>query len=619
MSKIRVLPDILAHKIAAGEIVERPASVVKELVENSLDASSTSVTVLVEAGGKKSITVRDNGTGMSAEDASLAFQHHATSKISSFEDLSQIATLGFRGEALPSISSVSRLRLRTVQSSGDSQDRAGTEIEFERGKLVGQREIAWPKGTEIRVSDLFFNVPARRKFLRTVTTEIGHISRQITHYALAHPEVEFKLLHQNNPLLEVPPVESLQDRIFQLMGEQFLENLVPVEYERDGIEVVGFTSLPHEQRSSARAQYLFVNRRVVRDKVMTHAIRLAYRDLIPSSSHPVVLLFVNLNPERVDVNVHPSKIEVRFTESDAVHSAIYHGIEEALARSRVDFSSLARDLPSSQIQTGEDRLQSVASSINRFFQRNPDSSFGFPELRRSSGVYPAREISTSFPQSAESILQNDSADPHRHQIPETAYLSPLPVILGQFVESFIVATDREGVMVIDQHVAHERILYDQALKRMSSEDGASTQRLLMPITLDLTAEQATVLESILEQLNLNGFEVEWFGDRTIAVKGVPEAAAKIDDVHQLLEQILDDLGDAFRKAPGDRVQRLREKLAISLSCRAAIKINTPLSEDKMQWLIDALFRCENPYTCPHGRPIVLRLNLEDVLRGFKRI
>jgi DNA mismatch repair protein MutL len=352
---------------------------------------------------------------------------------------------------------------------------------------------------------------------------------------------------------------------------------------------------------------------------MTHAIRLAYRDLIPSSSHPVVLLFVNLNPERVDVNVHPSKIEVRFTESDAVHSAIYHGIEEALARSRVDFSSLARDLPSSQIQTGEDRLQSVASSINRFFQRNPDSSFGFPELRRSSGVYPAREISTSFPQSAESILQNDSADPHRHQIPETAYLSPLPVILGQFVESFIVATDREGVMVIDQHVAHERILYDQALKRMSSEDGASTQRLLMPITLDLTAEQATVLESILEQLNLNGFEVEWFGDRTIAVKGVPEAAAKIDDVHQLLEQILDDLGDAFRKAPGDRVQRLREKLAISLSCRAAIKINTPLSEDKMQWLIDALFRCENPYTCPHGRPIVLRLNLEDVLRGFKRI
>ncbi len=640
MAKVRVLPEILAHKIAAGEIVERPASVVKELVENALDAQSRRVVVEADEGGKRRIVVRDDGVGMSPEDARLAFQHHATSKIETFEDLSRITSLGFRGEALPSIASVSRLRLRTVERrTALSGPPLGTEIEFEGGKLTVERETPWPEGTEFTVEDLFFNVPARRKFLKTTSTEIGHISRQMTHYALAYPEVEFQLSHGGRPILESPAVTSLEDRIYQILGESYLENLAPVQYERDGIRVTGFTSLPHEQRNSARDQYLFVNRRIVRDKVVTHALRFAYQDLMPANCHPVSLLFVDLDPQEVDVNVHPSKIEIRFHRSDRVHSAIFHAVEEALIRRRTSLASLARDVPASQMRPAFAKASAgggawaehpvgVARAVEKFFQRNPDSSLGFPEFRQSgpgeaswTGQGGAGVPSPSFPPTfaGRALDWGSREDPHRGDIPETAYLSPIPVVLGQFVESFLVAVDREGVMLIDQHVAHERILYDQALHHMLSGGGA-TQRLLVPQTIELDPQQKAVMEEILDQLNANGFEVDWFGDRTIVVKGVPQLAAKTGQTSQLIEDILQG-HEWGRLDPSDGagVRRLREKIAIGMSCRAAIKINTPLSREKMQWLIDELFRCENPYTCPHGRPIILRMNIEDVLRGFKRI
>ncbi len=627
MAKVRVLPEVLAHKIAAGEIVERPASVVKELVENSLDAQSKSVTVEIEDGGKRLITVRDDGFGMSREDAQVAFQHHATSKIETFDDLTRIASLGFRGEALPSIASISRLRLKTVERDAQSGLGAGTEVEFEGGKLIAVRDIAWPVGTEFVVEDLFFNVPARRKFLKTTATEAGHVSRQLTHYALAYPEVEFQLRHQNRPLLEAPAVQSLEDRVYQVLGDEFLENLAPIEYERDGVRVGGFASLPHEQRGSNRDQYLFVNRRVVRDKVVTHALRQAYQDLIPAQAYPVALLFVEIDPSEVDVNVHPSKIEIRFHRSDRVHRAIYHAVEEALLRRRTSLSSLARDVPAWQMrpQALPDHQASVARSVEKFFQRTPDSSMGFPAFRKSgpdeaSWVGPGEATAPVFPPTfsgrPSSIVA--ATDPHHDDIPETAYLSPVPVVLGQFVESFVVAADREGVMLIDQHVAHERILYDLSLRHMTA-GRVPIQRLLIPLTVELTPEQKTALEEILDQLNENGFEVDWFGDRTIVIKGVPEVAARCSQVPQLIEEILDGQMEGADQQNGAGVRRLREKIAISLSCRSAIKINTPLTGEKMQWLIDELFRCENPYTCPHGRPIILRMNIEDVLRGFKRI
>lgn len=604
MARIRVLPEVLAHKIAAGEIVERPASVVKELLENALDAQASRVMVRVEKGGMRLISVADDGIGMSPEDAHLAFEHHATSKISTFEDLTRITTLGFRGEALPSIASVSRLRLRSAERPCDGCPSVGTEIVNEGGRLIGQREIAWPSGTEVLVEDLFFNVPVRRKFLKTVTTEFSHVSRQVVHYALAYPEVEFQFFHHQQLAFQAPSADALADRVYQVLGESFLENLVPVEYEKEGLRVHGFTSLPHEQRAGAASQYLYVNRRMVRDRVLSHAVGLAYRDLIPTGTYPVVLLFVEIDPEQVDVNVHPSKTEIRFRDSQAVHSAIYHGIEEALLRRKgASLANLARDIPPERLNVpGNPEIEtnlpaapaSTFQSLDRYFQKRLENAFHFPSSRPST-----------------------NGNPHASDIPETADLSPVPVVLGQFVESFVVVADREGVMLVDQHVAHERILYDRALRALGSQTGCPRQQLLVPLTVDLTAAQKMVLEKVLEALNANGFEVEWFGTQTIAVKGVPAPASSCD-VERLIAEILESVEteDSFG---GCTVQRLREKIAISLSCRAAIKINTPLSHEKLQWLMDELFRSQNPYTCPHGRPIVLRLNIEDILRGFKRI
>ncbi|HSR69357.1 MAG TPA: DNA mismatch repair endonuclease MutL [Acidobacteriota bacterium] len=640
MAKIHVLPEVLAHQIAAGEIVERPASVAKELLENALDASSTSISVEASDGGRKRLAVRDDGVGMSEEDARLAFERHATSKISSMEDLDAVRTLGFRGEALPTIASVSRLRLRTVEGQESEQEPLGTEIEYEGGKLVEVRELAWPAGTEVIVEDLFFNVPARRKFLKTTGTELGHVSRQVHYYALAYPEVDFRFRHNDRVIFQAPAVASLRERVFQVLGEKFLANLTSVDFEKSGIRVHGFTSLPHEQKSNTNSQYLYVNRRMVRDKVLMHAIRQAYRDLIPSASHPALILFVETDPSLLDVNVHPAKTEIRFRNSNEVHSAVFHAIEEALLKHRSGLGSLARDIPSDQLRAeGEDPAQArrhgVARSIEGFFHRQTASSplfkserpFGYgrggasyPHGYPHSGGYEGKDQASGSSHAASIPLPPRGDDPHAANIPETFHISSAPVVLGQFVESFIVAADRDGVLLIDQHVAHERILYDRALRQMQSGQDVPVQGLLVPITIDLTPQQKVVMEDVLEELRGNGFEVDWFGEDTIVVKGLPQVA-KNCDVGELIEGILDDLSSGTRDKDdsGQAVQRLREKIAISLSCRSAIKINTPLAKEKMQWFLDELFACENPYTCPHGRPIVLRMTVEDVLRGFHRI
>ena len=603
MAKIRVLPDILAHQIAAGEVVERPASVMKELLENALDSKARRIRVEAEEGGKRLILVRDDGSGMNPEDARLAFQHHATSKIQTFEDLSNIQTLGFRGEALPSIASVSRLRLRTVEGAASGSTPLGSEIQSQGGELSGVEEISWPVGTEVQVKDLFFNVPARRKFLKTNTTELSHLSRQVMNYAIAYPQVAFEFHHQSRTVVDATGVESLEDRIYQVFGESFLENLVRVHYEKDGLVLSGFTSLPHEHRTSTRSQYLYVNQRMVKDRILTHAIRLAYQDLIPSNSYPVVILFLEVDPEEVDVNVHPCKTEIRFRRTDLVHRLIRHGIEEALLRHQGSLSQLARDLPGDHLQRADPSLSGNGGARNMatVFQRHSRQGNAFPDLGNSPAIpFPA------------DVLGGD--------IPETDYLDPVPVVLGQFVESFVVSVDREGVMLVDQHVAHERILYDRALRQLESSRPCATQRLLIPLTHELNLQQKAVCAQILDLLNANGFEVEWFGDQTIVIKGVPSFAQDCD-AQLLLEEILDELGSSGQElaSPDAQVRRLRQKIAISLSCRAAIKINTPLTQEKMQWLLDELFRCHDPFTCPHGRPIVLRLGIEEILRGFKRI
>ena len=598
--------------------MDRPASVVKELIENSLDAESKKIVVKIEDGGRHRISVEDDGFGMSPVDAKTAFLHHATSKINSFEDLANITTLGFRGEALPSIAAVSRLKLCTVEQQGpDCSIEPGHEIYFEGGKLLKERETAWPIGTLVDVRDLFFNVPARRKFLKTTATEIRHISKEVTKHALANPQVEFQLHHQARVLVQAPAVESLEDRVFQVLGNRFLENLVKVEHRSDGIEVTGYTSLPYEQRSTARAQYFFVNGRAIRDRTLTHALRLAYRDRIPTSAHPITLLFINLNPAEIDVNVHPNKTEIRFRDSRNVHRAIHHALEHSLLQPEnpdLNLGHLARDIRFEEAIPGSPHSHPKSpKNSSRFFHRHPDSSLGFRELRQYS------EIGTPKKTTGPGTHANGE-DPHRFNIPETAYLSPVPVVLGQFVESFIIAADREGVMLVDQHVAHERILYDQALQRISNGQTTSTQRLLIPETMELTPDQVASMQILIQHFTANGFEVEWFGEKTIVVKGVPSIAAGCGKVGPIIEDVLSGLDlDTTQGPSGNEIKRLQERIAISTSCRSAIKINTPLSPEKMRWFVDALFRCDNPYTCPHGRPIVLRMGIEDVLRGFKRI
>ncbi len=635
MAKVRILPKVLVHQIAAGEIVERPASVAKELVENSLDANSTRIAVSVEDGGKSRIQVSDDGIGMSSEDARLAFEHHATSKIASFDDLREITTLGFRGEALPSIASISRIRLKTIdQEALESGLSLGIELEYEGGTLQDTREIAWPRGTEVTVDDLFFNVPVRRKFLKTTSTELSHVSRLITCYALAYPEVEFKLDHADKKIVDVSSVRSPQERVFQLLGEKVAESMVPLEFEREGVRIKGFTSLPHEQRNSSHSLYLYVNGRMVRDKVLTHAIRFAYRDLIPSSSFPVVLLFVELDPAMIDVNVHPTKVEIRFRQSQIVHSAILNSIEKALLVNRSTLSDLARNIPVAEPVPASHRPGGIGRGIEPYFRRRHGDTFSF----RSSSSPPAfptgygnSSIQGSADVAGSEILPQESGGPvgtpfggaHADDIPETAHLGSTPVVLGQFVESFVVAVDREGVMVVDQHVAHERILYDQAHRSFESGKVVPSQRLLLPATIELTPEQMAIAHLIFDHLNANGFEVEPFGTQTLLVRGVP-ALAKNVDPKGIIEDLLDELTTLDELRSGSKLsdrslRRVQEQIAISLACRAAIKINTPLSPEKMRWLLDTLLQSENPYTCPHGRPIILRLDIEEILRGFKRI
>ncbi len=626
MGRVRVLPEVLAHQIAAGEIVERPASVVKELVENALDADATSVRVFLEEGGKRVIRVTDDGYGMTADDAVLAFEHHATSKIARVEDLQEIHTLGFRGEALPSIASVSRTTLKTIDAESLKESAGpGTEIEYQGGRRSAIQEIAWPGGTEITVCDLFYNVPARRKFLKTPSTELSHVSRLLTCYALAFPGTKFRLDHESRNILDAFSVEQPRERVFQVFGERLVEALAPLDYASGSIRITGFTSLPHEQRNSSQSLYLFVNRRTVRDRLLTHAVRQAYQDLIPSAAYPVVILFLEIDPALVDVNVHPTKAEIRFRNSSEVHSAVLRAIEQSLLLHRSNLSSLARDVPFAPGAAGE---SGVRQSLDAFLHRTSSSPL-FQE-RRGLGSWGARGSDLqNRPEGDAAVwgsgshVRRDADDPHEGGIPQTDDLSPATVVLGQFVESFIVAADRSGVMLIDQHVAHERILYDRALRALAGASSVPVQRLLIPETVDLDPEQVAVAGQVLDYLNQNGFEVEWFGDRTLIVRGVPAVTGDVDPT-RLLGRLFDELDKLdelrFSGTDADRgLRRLREKIAISLSCRAAIKINTPLSDEKMRWLIEELFHCENPYTCPHGRPIVLRLTLEEILRGFKRI
>jgi DNA mismatch repair protein MutL len=645
MSIIHILPEAVANKIAAGEVVERPASVVKELVENSVDAGAGHIQVSVEAGGKRLIRVVDDGCGMCHDDALLAFERHATSKIRSADDLFEISTLGFRGEALPSLAAVSRLVLETRHASENS----GTRLELAGGKLRDVKEVAWEVGTRLEVRDLFYNTPARRKFLKSESTELGHIAGLVTHYALAHPDKSFRLVSLSNEILNVSPVSSLRERVYQVMGAQTLEQLMeiaPVERrmtlpavpdsEEEGIpdaaplvRVFGFTSRPEVHKLNRNNIYFFVNRRLVRDRLILHAITEAYRNILPSSVFPVALIFLELPAVEVDVNVHPSKVEVRFRQSGFIHDLVRDSLRQALLATRpVAAFPIAKSSRGMPLDTD---AAEVAEKLEEEPAAGQDAKLFHPTPSPSASARPFR-LSALRPEPRTDRLPLEAAlSPYAPAMPGSEAVSPareaassaivepgeLPVDLqplGQVQESFIVAANPAGLWIVDQHAAHERVLFDRHV-RMRQEKKVSVQQLLMPIILELRAEQQVTYQEIADELAANGFEVEPFGQRTIAIKAAP-AETRADEVGDLMREILDNARQEGRTVSLDL---LRNKIAASVSCHAAIKVNMSLDKNKMDWLLQTLAKTECPMTCPHGRPTVLRYGMKDLQKAFKRI
>jgi len=656
MSRIRILPEAVANKIAAGEVVERPASVVKELLENALDAGAKSIRVETEVGGKRMIRVIDDGHGMTHDDALLAFERHATSKLRTADDLLSIATLGFRGEALPTIAAVSRLLLETR----DESEAEGTRVEFAGGKLVGVKPAGLPSGTTVSVADIFYCVPARRKFLKSDTTELGHIASLVTHYALANPGKQFILTTPTQEIINCPPAEKLADRVYQLFGRQALEELVEIpaasaafraaitepeleaEEEKATLTVSGFTSRPEVQRLNRNGIYIFVNRRLVRDRLILHAIHEAYRNILPPTVFPATLLFLEMPYDEVDVNVHPAKIEVRFRRQNFVHDFARDTIRQALmgARPIASFAAAASATPHTAgyaagafsggitpapIESGVPRavipaMEEIglgsgvgsdggfdlsAAPMQPMEQRIPFA----PGTAFDSGVAPA-QISSAGNWAANLAAPSASAPASLPRPEQIADLKPL----GQVRASFIVAVNGEGLWIVDQHVAHERVLFEQHLEARRAGK-VEAQRMLMPIVIELSPRQIVIFEKIAEELAANGFEVEPIGPKSVAIQAVP-AGVVAPDADKLLREILDGIE---RENTAISIETLQAKIAASTACHAAIKVNMPLEHSKMEWLLDALAKTDCPMSCPHGRPVVLRYSLNEIEKAFHRV
>lgn len=612
MSKIRVLADHVANQIAAGEVVERPASVAKELVENSIDAGATRITIEIEAGGRRLLKVSDDGEGMVRDDAILAFERHATSKIRAADDLIAIGTLGFRGEALASIASVAKVDLTT--STEDAA--AATRVAIEGGRMRDVKDAAHPRGTTIAVRDLFFNVPARRKFLRSEATETFHLTNLVTHYALAHPEIAFTFVNNGRDVVRAVAAKDLRERAYQIFGAEFVENLLAVEGgDRQVARVTGFVSAPRDRRTTRDAQYFFVNGRYVRDRMIGRSLSEGYRSILPYGFYPAALLFVETPLEEVDVNVHPAKTEVRFRRSAAVAEAVREAVRDALARN--EYVPQITQTPPTQIP----QIHTASAAVScpppqpriEFAPPSPPATvIPFP-----SGDEIARDVAEMIrAQSVKSpvpVPPVDSAAKLTSTVtPETLSTNIRP--LGQLEESFIIATDDEGLLLIDQHVAHERVLFDK-YRALEAERRTESQQLLVPETFDLTPAQAAVFDQLAPEFEVYGFELMRLSGRTVAIKAVP-ADLPPGHARNMLSELLDTV-DAEKKS--NAPETMRDEIAASLACHAAIKVNMPLAPEKMRWLIDRLLQTSSPTTCPHGRPIILRLKMHDIKKGFHRI
>lgn len=587
MPRIHRLPLHLANQIAAGEVVERPASVVKELIENALDAGARRIAVAIEFGGKKSLRVEDDGEGMDPEDARLAIERHATSKIASPEDLGAIRTLGFRGEALPSIASVSHFTLRT-RARGSA---TGTEIRVNGGTVSSEREAGAPEGTCIEVADLFYNLPARRKFLKSDAAESAQISRLVTQMALGYPEVGFSLTSAGRKLVECPPANGAGERFFQLFGERL--DLIEVRKEAAGLQIHGYIAALGDQGPVRGAQNVFVNRRIVKDRTIAHAISDAYSVATIKERSPEVHLFIRIPPDRVDVNVHPTKAEVRFLEQSLVHEVLRRALGEALGQGRapeLQFTPFSPG-PSEPAAMAIPGILSGATVGNRW---TPEPLGPWRNLMEPVG-----------PNRAESSGAQNPVEPSE--------IRPM-IPLGQFRDTFIIAIDDEGIAIIDQHVAHERVLFEQVMDKLTS-GRLESQRLLTPLLIELSPAQRQSLIPHAATLEKFGLEIEEFGGDSVRLSAVP-AALDPSECEAAVRALAEDLEGLDR---GTRVEDALRRIAATMACHAAVKANYPLTMEKMRYILEELRRTAYSSVCPHGRPVVLRITKREIEKNFQRI
>lgn len=631
--KIRVLPPALANQIAAGEVVERPASVVKELVENALDAGARRVGVAIEQGGRALIRVEDDGEGMAPDDARLAVQRHATSKIRVTSDLDGIRTLGFRGEALPSIASVSHFTLRTRARGALT----GIEIRIDGGELKGAHDIGAPEGTTIDVRDLFFNLPARRKFLKAESAESAQVSRLMTQLALGAPTVGFQLTSNGRKLLDCPPATDVAERFYQIY--QARPDLVEVRREGGGMRVHGYIAPLAEQGPRRGPQNIYVNGRIVRDKTIAHAIQAAYAVATVKERSPEVHLFIEIPPERVDVNVHPTKAEVRFLEQGLVHEVLRRALGDALG---------AGPSPELRLQAPLAPVALPAMPMLPGVLR-PDPSFRQDPWRAVAVGGPAdqagrTDVGQADPLAAwervaaTAVAVADAAPPTRADgrvddgftaaitgldAATAAFGRPDAVTrddirpmkpLGQFRNTFIIAVDQDGLAIVDQHVAHERVLYERIYERLTS-GRLTSQRLLTPLVLEMDASQLAAIEAHAADLERLGFEVEPFGGKSVRVCAMP-ALIGLGDVEPTLRALGQDLEGFDRMG---RVDDVLKHIAATMACHAAVKANDPLPLEKMQFILDELHATAYSTVCPHGRPVLLRLTRREIEKSFQRI
>ncbi|MBN2542876.1 DNA mismatch repair endonuclease MutL [bacterium] len=594
MGKIRLLPEDVANKIAAGEVIERPASVVKELVENAIDARATEIEVHLREGGTELIAVIDNGIGMERDDALIAFKRHSTSKIRTATDLNSISTLGFRGEALPSIASVARVELFTR----DKDAMFGTRVLVEDSVTKEVSDTGCPFGTQVKVSNLFYNIPARRKYLKTAKTEFIHVMDNITHFAVGHPKISFKVYHNDKESLFLIQSEDLLARIEGVLDKETANGLVELNYHVPELSITGFIGKPAVAKGVNRYQYIYLNNRVISSKIVSAALKKGFGTMLPQGRYPVAVIFINIDPGEVDVNVHPSKLEVRFKREDKIFKSVFHAVQNVFTEVEVPVH-VDKRIPTYSISSP--RSHKGAKPAER--PEMPDLN-----LKRQEEQVPAY---LPFKQDRDFAPQPFGQEEIEEEIEQEEVIQEQLVSFYQVHNMYIVVEIKGGVLLIDQHAAHERILYEQIYQQVLKKRGEG-QRLLFPVTVELSPGQKEIFEEHQRELHSLGFEVSLLGKNRLIVSTIP---LYIKDFGE--GRILLDILDELREAPLDEEDKSHHFVS-SAACHLAIRAGKALTQQEMSYLFDKLFSTKFPYTCPHGRPTLIKLTLDELAKRFGR-